>query len=70
MTNFLIDYKSIEDDIILIDSRSMSDPNLSDIDFENKMTWVWSPDSGLPLTIRISKTRLKWPVKTGYLAEN
>ena len=42
-------------------SRSMSDPNLSDIDFENKKTWVWSPDSGLPLTIRKrgSNDRLK-----------
>ena len=51
MTNFLIDYKSIEDDIILIDSRSMSDPPLSDIDFENEKAWVWSPDSGLRLKI-------------------
>ena len=51
MTNFLIDYKSIEDDIILIDSRSMLDPPLPDIDFQNKIAWVWSPDSGLPLKI-------------------
>ena len=40
MKNFLIDYKSIEDDIILIESRSLSDPPLSDIDFKNKMVRV------------------------------
>ena len=54
-----IDPKSIEDDVIQFKSRSMSDPNLSDIDFENKMAWVWA-------TLNDSKTRLKWPVKTGY----
>ena len=32
--------------------RSMSDPPLSDIDYNNKqMALVWSPDSGLPLTL-------------------
>ena len=33
-------FKSIEDDVIQIQSRSMSDPSLSDIDFEYKMAWV------------------------------
>ena len=28
--------------IILIQSRSMSDPPLSDIGFKNKMAWVWT----------------------------
>ena len=42
MTNFYIDPKSIEDDVIHIQSRSMSDPCLSDIDFKNKMAWVWT----------------------------
>ena len=37
MMNF---FKSIEDDVIQIQSRSMSDPSLSDIDFEYKMAWV------------------------------
>ena len=32
--------KSIEDDVIEIQSRSMSDPPLSDIDFKSKI-WVW-----------------------------
>ena len=27
----------------------MSDPPPSDINLENEMAWVWSPDSGLPL---------------------
>jgi len=40
--NFKIDSKSIEDDAI--QSRSMSDPTLSDIDFKNDMaefnSWV------------------------------
>ena len=40
MMNFLTDRKSIAVDVIQIQSRSMSDPNLSDIDFENKMTLV------------------------------
>ena len=41
MTNFWIDSKLIEDDVIQIQCRSMSDPPLSDIDFKNKMAWVW-----------------------------
>ena len=32
--------KSIEYDVIEIQSRSLSDPSLSDIDFKNKMAWV------------------------------
>ena len=39
--NFYIDSKSIADVVIQIQSRSMSDPTLSDIDFKNKMAWVW-----------------------------
>ena len=35
-----MDSKSI--DVIQIQSRSMSDPPLSDIDFKNKMAWVWT----------------------------
>jgi len=38
--NFEIDSKSIEDGIIEIQSRSMSDPLLSDIDFLKKMVLV------------------------------
>ena len=38
--NFQIDLNSIEDDINQIQSRSMSDPSLSDIAFINEMTWV------------------------------
>ena len=37
-----MDSKSIEDDIIQIQSRSMSDSPLSDIDLKNKMVWVWT----------------------------
>ena len=40
MMNFQIDCKSIEDDAIQIQSRSMSDPTLSDIDL--KKIWLWS----------------------------
>ena len=42
LMNFLIDYKSIKDDIIHIQSRSMSDPTFSDIDFKKKMALVWT----------------------------
>ena len=35
-----MDSKSI--DVIQIQARSMSDPPLSDIDFKNKMAWVWT----------------------------
>ena len=45
MMNFEVNPKSIADDVLfqtLIQCRSMSDPNLFDIDFENKMTWVWT----------------------------
>jgi len=38
--NFQIDSKSIEDAVIQIQSRSMSDPTLSDNDFKNKMAWI------------------------------
>jgi len=36
------DSKSIEYDVIEIQSRSVSDPALSDIGFKNKMAWVWT----------------------------
>ena len=36
-TNFLIDSKSTENDVIQIQGRSMSDPPLSDTDLNNKM---------------------------------
>ena len=39
-THISIDSKSIADDIIQIQSRSMSDPTHSNIDFKNKMAWV------------------------------
>ena len=35
----------IADDVIQIQRRSMSDPTVSDIDFENKMAWVWTRDT-------------------------
>ena len=31
-----------EDDFIQIQSRSLSDPPLYDIDFKDKMAWVWT----------------------------
>ena len=40
MTKFKIDSKSTEDDVIQIQGRSMSDPPLSDIDLQNKMSLV------------------------------
>ena len=40
MMNSQIDSKPIEDDAIQIQSRSMSDPTLSDIDFKNKTVWT------------------------------
>jgi len=46
---FLIDSKLIEDDIIQIESRSLSDPPLSDIDFKNKMAWVLTTLKGVIL---------------------
>jgi len=36
---------------IAIQSRSMSDPTFSDIDFKNKMALVWSSDYELPLIL-------------------
>ena len=42
MIKFEMDSTSIEDDVIQIQSRSMPDPPLSDIDFKNKMAWVWT----------------------------
>ena len=48
MMNFEINPNSIEDDIILFRSRSMSDPNLSDIDLENE--WL---GPGLPIQIAV-----------------
>ena len=40
--NIKIDSESIENGVILFQSRSMSDPNLSDIVFENQMALVWT----------------------------
>ena len=42
MIIFQIDLKSTEEYVNQIQSRSMSDPTLSDIDFKNKMAWVWT----------------------------
>ena len=42
MMNFQIDLKSTEEYVNQIQSRSMSDPTLSDIDFKNKMVLVWT----------------------------
>ena len=38
--------------------KSMSDPPLSDIDFKNKMAWVWFIPYELPLNTRISPCNL------------
>jgi len=40
MMNLKIGSKSIEDDIIQIQNRYLSDPLLSDVDFKNKMVLV------------------------------
>ena len=43
---------------IQIQSRSMSEPPLSDIDFKNEVTWVWTT---LKLNIYLeSKHLLQW----------
>ena len=42
MVKFSVDSKSIEDDVIQIQSRSMPDPTLSDIDFKNMVDLVWT----------------------------
>ena len=38
----IVGSKSIEFDGIKIQSRSISDPPLSDIDFKIKIAWVWT----------------------------
>ena len=42
MTPSSIDFESILKFIIQFQSRCMSVPTLSDIDFKNKMIWVWT----------------------------
>ena len=42
MTSSSIDFKSIKKFIIKFQTRCMSDPPLSDIDFLNKTVWVWT----------------------------
>ena len=42
MMNFQIDSKLTDEYVNQIQSRSMSDPTFSDIDFKNKMVWVWT----------------------------
>ena len=39
-THISIDSTSIKGEVIEIQSRSMSDPTLSDIDLKDKMAWV------------------------------
>ena len=51
MMKFSMDSKSIEVDVI--QSRSMSDPTLSDIDFKNKMAWFWTALNGTIPTHKI-----------------
>ena len=38
--NFQIDSESVEENVISVQTRSVSDPPPSDIDFKNKMAWV------------------------------
>ena len=62
--NFQIDSKLIEDDIIEIQSRFMSDPPLSDNDFKNKIACSRLPSSckglaGLPILINYVRTIIK-----------
>ena len=45
-SRFLLDLES------KFQSRSMSDPSNSDIDFKNKMAWVWTTLKGLPMSVR------------------
>ena len=47
---------------IQIQSGSMSDPPLSDIDFNNKMSWVWATLKTLPWTCQ------KYHISTQYPA--
>ena len=51
MMNSWIDSKLIEDDAIQIQSRSMSDTTLSDIDFKYKIALVWTTLKNLKITI-------------------
>ena len=41
--------KFIEVDVIQIQSRSLSDPHPSEIDFKNDMAWIWTVQTGLLL---------------------
>ena len=52
--------KSIEDDVIQIQSRSMSDPPISDIDFKNKMVLFW-------ITLRTYKKYIDRFLKSGLV---
>ena len=43
LLNWMMNFsKSIEDDFIQFKSRSLTDPTRSDIDFINKMAWIWT----------------------------
>ena len=59
MIKFWMDSKSIEDEVIQIQSRSMSDPPLSDIDFENRMAWVRTKDGCVFSMVIRSKFRIR-----------
>ena len=51
-----IDTKAIDEyDVIKILSRSISDPTFPDVDFKNKMAWVWTT---LKLSTRIVRVSL------------
>ena len=45
---FSIDFKSVRKFIVQFQSRCMSDPPFSDIDFKNKMAWVWTTLNSRP----------------------
>ena len=49
MATFFIDFDSIWKFFIQFKSRFMSDPTLFDINFKNKIAWVWSLDFELHL---------------------
>ena len=59
MMNFETNSKSVEDNVIQVQGRSMSDPPFFDIDFKNKMAWVWT-------TLKNSFSAFKISLKNGF----
>ena len=67
--NLISRSKLIEDGVIYIQSRSMSDPPLSDIDIKHKMAWVWTTLKNCEIKMTYEIVSVTLMLVTNYVSD-